>query len=216
MRRRQRGVTLISLLIGMLLSSLCILAMLGLYRNLVQTAVVATHDANQDGQIAAGLLTAQLKLQSAGFGMESGVNLDDPSISLNGSNQRALLWRYKDNLGYQCRGLTDRPGTDDASGKALRILSLLQAGNCSAGASLAGLQWTVRQDLARQWVPAQQSAALPLTELQILHDVDCTPFGFGQPGRHPQVVLNARSSAQLAGSSAEPLSYRICLPNIAE
>lgn len=215
--RRQRGLTLISLLIGMLLSSLCILAMLGLYRNLVHTAVVATQDANQDGQIAAGLLTAQLKLQSAGFGMESGVNLDDPGITVGGSTQRALLWRYQDSLGYQCRGLTDRPGTDSASGKALRILSLLQADDCTANASLGGLQWKVRQDLARQVVPEHHPAAQPLTGFLITPSVECTPFGFGEAARHPQVTLSAHNSVRLAGNDEiDLLSYHICLSNIAE
>ncbi|MCY1267957.1 hypothetical protein D9M68_216890 [compost metagenome] len=217
--KRQSGISLISLMLGLLLSTLSILAMLGLYRNLVQAAVVATQDANQDGQLAAGLLTAQLELQSAGFGIDGNTpaNLQKTDIALDGASQPALLWRYRDSLGHQCRGLVDRGASDAASGKAVRLLSLLQADNCSAGASLAGMNWTVRHDLARQLVPAaQQAAPQPLVSFA-LASVDCAPYGFGERARHPQVTLSAQSSSQLAGASGiQPLSYSLCLSNIVE
>ncbi|UVE17292.1 hypothetical protein NVV93_17185 [Pseudomonas sp. LS44] len=218
--RQQRGVSLISLMIGMLLSTVCILAMLGLYKNLVQTAVVATQDANQDGQLAAGLLTAQLELQSAGFGIDTigSQHLQKTAISLDGSNPSALLWRYLDAAGYQCRGLVDRAGSDANTGKPVRLFTLLQADSgCSAGASLGGLNWSVRSELAKLQVPAtQQAAPQPLIAFSIA-SLDCAPFGVGAKARHPQVTLSAPSSAQLAGTSGiAPLSYSICLPNITE
>lgn len=217
--KRQRGLTLISLMIGLVLSSLCILAMLGLYRNLVQAAVVATQDANQDGQLAAGLLSAQMELQSAGFGIDSGASnsLQRTTITLDGQNPVALLWRFRDASGYQCRGLVDRGASDAASGRPVRLLSLLQAnGGCTAGSSLAGLNWNVRQDLAQLQVPAaQQSAPVALVEFSVAA-VDCAPFGQGSKARHPQVTLTAQSSAQLAGAAVAPLSYSLCLSNIPE
>ncbi|AYC31433.1 hypothetical protein D3880_03075 [Pseudomonas cavernae] len=218
--KRQGGVSLISLMVGMLLSSLCVLAMLALYKNLVQTAVVATQDANQDGQLTSGLLTAQLELQSAGFGIDSASppNLLKTTLAFAGVNQPALLWRYLDGAGYQCRGLIDRGASDPHSGKPVRLLSLLQvAGGCSAGAGLSGLNWAVRSDLAKLAVPAaQQAAPQPLVTFDIA-SLNCAPFGIGAADRHPQVTLSAPSSAQLAGAGGiAPLSYSICLPNIAE
>ncbi|MBM7062771.1 hypothetical protein JQX08_18820 [Pseudomonas sp. UL073] len=216
--KRQTGLTLISLMIGMLLSTMCILAMLALYRNLVQTAVVATQDANQDGQLAAGLLSAQLEVQSAGFGIDSSAasNLEKSTISLSGSSHSALLWRYLDASGYQCRGLVDRGASDANSGKAVRLLSLLQADSgCSASANLAGLNWSVRQDLAKLLVPAAQQAAPQAVVTFSIAKVDCAPFGLGVAASHPQVTLSAQSSAQLAGASGvAPLSYSLCLTNI--
>ncbi|CAD5108230.1 PilW family protein [Zestomonas carbonaria] len=214
---RQRGVNLISLMVGTLLSVIGILAMLTLYRNLVQTAVVATQDANQDGQLAAGLLTAQLELQNAGFGIDPGgaQNLLKTDVSLGGQSHPALLWRYRDATGYQCRGLVDRADQDAVTGKALRRLSLLEASGCGAG--LGGLSWSVRHELARLQVPDdQQAAPQPLVDFTVAA-VDCAPFGFGAKARHPQVTLTAQSSAQLAGASGiAPLSYSLCLSNIAE
>jgi len=63
---RQLGVSLISLMVGLLLSMIGILAGLTLYKNIVQTTVQTRSDAVQDGQIASALLTLQLELQSAG------------------------------------------------------------------------------------------------------------------------------------------------------
>ncbi len=73
----EAGITLISMMIGLVISSLSILAMLSLYRNLVHQAADSIVHSNLDGQVAAGLLTAQIELQSAGFGIASAaVNQD--------------------------------------------------------------------------------------------------------------------------------------------
>jgi len=50
--RYQQGFNLISLMVGMTLSLISIMAMLTLYKNLVSNAAIATQDARQDGQVA--------------------------------------------------------------------------------------------------------------------------------------------------------------------
>lgn len=67
MSRAQRGFTLISLMVGTVISLLSILAMLSLYKNLVYSSVTSIQSASQDGQVAAALLTAQRELMNGGF-----------------------------------------------------------------------------------------------------------------------------------------------------
>ena len=64
---RQQGATLISLLVGMLISLLTIAAMLATYKVAVEVSGSASRDAARDGQVASGILTAQLELQQAGY-----------------------------------------------------------------------------------------------------------------------------------------------------
>jgi hypothetical protein len=65
----QQGFNLISLMIGMVISLITVLAMLSLYRTLVGISVESASLAKVEGQKASGLLTAQIALQQAGFGL---------------------------------------------------------------------------------------------------------------------------------------------------
>lgn len=65
----QRGFTLISLMVGTVVSMVGILALMFLYKDMVQTSVTALSNAKQDGQIASAQLTMQKELQTAGFGV---------------------------------------------------------------------------------------------------------------------------------------------------
>ncbi|WP_248796087.1 PilW family protein [Pseudomonas sp. MWU13-2105] len=67
MSRDQRGFTLISLMVGTVISLLSILAMLSLYKNLVYISATSIQSARQDGQVASALLTAQRELTNGGF-----------------------------------------------------------------------------------------------------------------------------------------------------
>ncbi|NWA29028.1 hypothetical protein HX866_29490 [Pseudomonas gingeri] len=67
MSRAQRGFTMISMMVGTVISMLSILAMLSLYKNLIYSSVTSIQSASQDGQIASALLTAQRELMNGGF-----------------------------------------------------------------------------------------------------------------------------------------------------
>ncbi|MEB0150626.1 prepilin-type N-terminal cleavage/methylation domain-containing protein [Pseudomonas sp. CCC2.2] len=83
MSRRQDGFTLISLMVGMVISLVSILAMLSLYKNLVHSSVVSTQSARQDGQVASGLLMAQRALMNAGFWMGSSTTRASTDVDNN-------------------------------------------------------------------------------------------------------------------------------------
>lgn len=71
-----RGFTLLNLLIGMVISSVGILALLSLYRGMTEHSVLSLNDAGQNGQQTLGILAVQMELQRAGFGIQSPIVFD--------------------------------------------------------------------------------------------------------------------------------------------
>lgn len=126
--RTQRGATLISMMVGMLLSLLSIAAMLAVYKATAEAATTATGTTQREGQLASALLGAQIELQQAGFGVDAGI--DRLAVT-----QTQVLWRYRPDLDGQltCAGL--RLG--GASQTGTRSLLLLQPTPCE-GALVAG------------------------------------------------------------------------------
>ncbi|HBN53705.1 MAG TPA: hypothetical protein DD456_06615 [Stenotrophomonas sp.] len=101
-RTRQRGQSLISMMIGLVISLITIAAMLTLYKTMVGVSNEASVAARRDGQISAGLLAAQIELQSAGFGVAPTEPLNQRlAISNNG---KQVAWRYNDGAN-RCAGL---------------------------------------------------------------------------------------------------------------
>src|SRR5699024_1682038 len=111
--KSQLGTTLISLLIGLLIAMLCIIAVLSSYRTIVKTGVESRVAATHDAQLQTGLTTAQIFLQNAGFGLE-GLNnlLSEANIQVESQNASALLWRYKSDNNIVCQGLADIKSSD--------------------------------------------------------------------------------------------------------
>lgn len=105
-KARQRGQSLISLMIGMLISIITVAAMLVMYKTMINLSANASRSAQRDGQVAAALLGTQMDLQSAGFGVPSSDALSTKlTISAAG---KQVVWRDKINLTdttYQCSGL---------------------------------------------------------------------------------------------------------------
>lgn len=74
--RYTRGITLLNLLIGMVVSSIGVLAMLSLYKGMAEHSAISINDATQDGQQTLGILAAQMELQRAGFGINNPIAID--------------------------------------------------------------------------------------------------------------------------------------------
>ena len=67
---RQRGISLISLMIGLLVSLLAVMGMMALYRTVMHTTTESGAYAQLAGDRSAALLVAHTYLQGAGFGVE--------------------------------------------------------------------------------------------------------------------------------------------------
>lgn len=233
--RTQQGFSLISLMLGATLSLLSIIAMMTLYKNLVTNAIVATEDAQQDGQVASARLTIQRGLQAAGYGIENAttgnsnalelrsdaqlsVNLTTfasmgNSVSIPGDTAGNLLfWRYKDGSSSYCHGVMSNAGG----------LYELSVDSASCTGSFTGQTWTIRplvsppQDLGALARgagddPTRDAAIVDLAPFQV-NKASCWPYG-----QNADSTLTGKGFLQLAYDSAVTLGQStkttVCLTN---
>ena len=212
----QQGMTLVGLMVGLLLSMISILAAMMLYQNLVKVSIESRTDAAQDGQLASAMLSLQLELQSAGFGIAA----TDPGshIQLVAGPPQTLYWRYRDGAGFACRGFRIED-IEDNTRRQLQFLTLPSA-SCNAAGVLSGLpNWAISSVLAEFRASDAASAGLPAIAMSLAVQ-SCFPYGMGEAANHQMVTVTADNAARRAAAdegAAAPnaaLEYNFCLPNI--
>lgn len=113
-RGHQAGQSLISMMIGVLISLFTIAGMMVLYKVMIDTSGNASRAALRDGQVSSALLAAQVELQQAGFGVPPG-DAFDTKLAVAG---KQVVWRYRTNLAssdYVCAGLRLVDDKDDSA-----------------------------------------------------------------------------------------------------
>lgn len=198
----QHGSTLISLLIGMLISLLCIGGSFTLYKNLVRVASETQSDANYDGQLALSMLTARLELQNAGFGIPA-PNTSHITTQTT-SSEVSLYWRYKISNQVYCKGLRD---IAVGSNRELRLIDASTSA-CTETAALSSLTYTTTQTLGEF-----KNYSAPVVGFTVSQQ-SCWPYGVGKIAQHYQVVVAANSAAKQFNSAISASNYTFCLPNI--
>lgn len=220
------GMSLISLMIGILISMIGILAGFMLYQNMVKVTLQTRTDAAQDGQLASAMLSLQLELQSAGFGIDKAAS-PGPHLVLVAGPPQTLYWRYLNDptatTSSVCRAFRIKDDESDTK-RELQLLSPTNPASCTLGADLAGL--------AGGWSPAAKLAefhksekALDVKSFPVITITDavssCFPYGLGQAGNYRMVTITAdgavRRAAIDAGEAAPaiaPSVYSFCIPNI--
>ncbi|MEN1957654.1 hypothetical protein [Luteimonas changyuni] len=190
-RQRQRGMTLIGTLVGLLLSVLGVVAMLALYRTMVDTSTSSELSAVRDSQLASALLGAQMELQAVGWRIEPGTAGDNLRVSADG---RGVVWRFRDVDGgpMLCAGMrivAEAPAAGAAmagpDGPLAQGLYLMPATPCS-GVDDAGVTWaTPGQPTPRMLVSAVgfhvgqgEVSVLRLAEARFVQQAGaCEPYG---------------------------------------
>lgn len=212
----QKGVSLVSLMVGLLLSMIGILAGLALYKNIVHTTVQTRSDALQDGQIASALLTLQLELQSAGYGLAADPTKTHIARSAAGD---ALYWRQNTGT-LECKGFRIHTSADGLT-RQLQLLKLA-TGTCNETATLTTLNWTADNILAEFRQSAATGLNLPTFTTALNPVANCFPYGMGVRGTHPMVTISAENAAITAAKTQDstatgpnaPFSYDFCLSNL--
>ena len=193
MRCTQKGSTIVSLMVGLVISMLCLIALLTLFKAIVTT------NAQQDTQLFNGLTLAQMLAQNAGFGFSSGTNVLIPSSTLALDNnisvesQKAVLWRYYTTINIPntltCQGIASVLNNNQTK------LILLKANSCAQTSNLDSLTWTVDRVLAV--LPSASTISFNLTTQT------CTPYGIGTAASHSKLTITANT-----------FSFPVCLSNI--
>lgn len=223
---RQKGLSLIGLLIGLLISVLCILASLTLYKNLIKVATESKLDSDHDGQLASAMLMIQLEVQSAGYGIP-GATLSH-IVKHEPAGVRQLLWRFTTDNGttYQCRGLRE----ESADGGQFRVLKLIKVDSgCNSTAALNSFTWNATNPIATlgRWrVVADGVSGVGLDDYisskthMFNFDVGnaaCNPYGANSAATENRgfLTVTVPGSAFLQGAAGMTATeYKYCLPNI--
>lgn len=230
--RRQGGASLVALMVGMVIALIASISGLALYKTAVQQTsgpqgMVA--DSRIDGQLASGLLSAQMLLQEAGFGLSKpnaaehllllrdarldGARLEGRPVVLGNaaSPGNALLWASNPELSADparqvCQGLYADPVS--------RALVLLRVqGNCQPLATRwQQLEWQ------RRSLVAAELLADPVA-LDVRRNAGCWPYGAlpqamtGRPAPSAAVEVGLAYVGSVAGSRNR---YTSCLSNLSE
>jgi hypothetical protein len=186
--RRQSGESLVSLMVGLLVSMLVALAMVSMFKVSNRFTSQAGQDAAADAQVTSALLRAGIATQDAGFGLADaafGVQLKvladaalagstlSGSAVANGSSGNAVLWAMQTGANPQCAGLLYQDASNGTGGLYYLGPVACSSGNVSGWSALA---WT-----STPWVerPASQaSAAYNQTKISFSAvSSACKPFG---------------------------------------
>lgn len=230
--QRQQGVSLVGLMVGMAISLLAILGALSLHETASRTLFGAgglVVSANQDGQLASGLLTAQIALQGAGFGLATpaansqlllltGASFDGETFKLLGTRAtinataqagNAVVWVHNPGLSadatqHRCLALLSDPES--------RAFYLLQSnGACQPLAAQWNQVTWKRQTLVSTGLMSQAVA------LSVRNASACWPYGavpeaiakIAPPSASVSVSLSYASSVTGSGNT-----YTSCLANL--
>ena len=214
--RTQRGVSLISTLIGMVIAMIAVTAVMAAYQNTLATIVPATQNAQTDGQRVAGLLRANKLLQGAGYGITaatfgtdivvlSGAGLSGSTLS--GTSQtgstavgNAVVWGMDTGVGYTCEGLYA------ASTGGLRRLVPV---TCTAATQFGSLTWT-----------AETMVDDTRTHTMTAVSESCNPYGVAEGtdgaavGDRTVTMSTTMSTQDASNAFADvPVSLTTCLAN---
>ena len=208
---RQRGVTLISLMTGLVISMVLVLATLMLFQRMVRATTAARSDAQADAQRSAAFLSAGIAAQEAGYGIDAaqaGTHLvvltnaaladsalsGTPASSL-GATGNAVVWAENATGTPRCSALLAPSGSDQGS--------LLKLGPvaCADAAAFSALAWTA--------LPLSDAPAAPVTITW--REAACTPFGIAAGTGAPEKVLLTLTAAN---SNGVVLETSQCLANV--
>ncbi len=206
------------MLIGLLISVLCILASLTLYKSLVRVAADTKVDSSYDGQLAAAMLTVQMEVQNTGYGMTF-----KPGDFLKREEEKAveLLWRYKSGNDFTCRSLQELSEGADGSLKHHKLSLREATAGCTESSNLLSITaWKEISALGRwpvvkkveEYLTQKTTVNKTLLDFSFVRTA-CSPFGALPPASRLILTVSAPSSALLNGTEVSPNEFTFCLPN---
>ena len=236
-RLMQRGATLISTMIGLLLGLFAVLSVMTLYKTQVNQTFQTRTNTSIDGQVAAALMTTQLEVQRAGFGVEV-VAAVSPAVTPNSclgtatagpngtANTDVVLLSGATLTGNTLAGTAQTISATAVTGNAVvwRSVDASAASTCSGFIAVGGglkLLPSVACTNATTWasgtwagaqdvvVPGTLSAGKAMAFSAKM--ASCTPFGRGTSSSVLELTTSVGQSVDNITSSAIS-----CIPNICQ
>ena len=200
---RQSGISLISLMVGLLISLLAILLVMTLYKLVIGVSINSIGTSQRDGQLASALLATQIELQQAGYGIERAVGTPDATLLSISNTPTQAVWRFRPDLVTDtCAGVRLTSTGTDAG------LSWLPPKSCTSATTVT---WTASelQPLASQAVFFAPKAR---------DDSTLSEAGVADLGSARFIALSAAEGCVLpyaqqafAATDARPIAQRLVL-----
>ena len=226
---RQRGITLISLMTGLVISMVLVLATLMLFQRMVRASTAARIDAQADAQRTAAFLSAGIAAQEAGYGIDAAqagthlVVLEDAKLdgsTLSGTSvSQGRTPNIVDHNGYAVVWAENATGTPQPRCSALLAPSPSDKGGlrklgpvtCANAAAFSDLAWTTALPLMdAPTAPVADPPTAPLVTIT-WREAACTPFGIAAGTGAPEKVLLTLTAAN---SNGVVLETSQCLANV--
>ena len=218
---RQRGITLISLMTGLVISMVLVLATLMLFQRMVRATTAARIDAQADAQRTAAFLSAGIAAQEAGYGIDAAqagthlvvltnAALADSALSGTpaslGATGNAVVWAENATGARRCSALLAPSGSGQGG---LRKLGPVP---CADAAAFSTLDWTTVLPLPLMDAPTTPVADPPTAPLVAItwREAACTPFGIAAGTGAPKVLLTLTAD----NSNGVVLETSQCLANV--
>lgn len=218
MSRYQLGATLVSLLVGLVIAMLCIIAVLTAYKTIVKSGVDSRRASTHDSQLQSGITSAQMFLQNAGFGLDGNNHVLSTTLEINSKNANTILWRFKEGSTIVCQGLADIEGENNINRKLVLIEGFADDSNraCNQIDNLSSFVWKVQSTLSTL-EDYSTDQANPSQVSFVKESKACIPFGATDSSeitQHPYITISVATSTQkIAG--LEKVKVPVCLVNIA-
>jgi Tfp pilus assembly protein PilW len=199
--RNQRGISLISLLVGLVVSLTATVGLLSIYRNSLQVTTSAQQSSVNDSQLASLLLRTGAAIQDAGYGITtpafgtqiipiSGATLNGTSLSGTAASTatavNGIVWATLTGASTQCAGFV---------APAAGGLIYLQPAACNDATTWSSIAWQSTV------VASQSNSVITFTVAQ----QSCQPYGIPATTGKYTVNLNTTDSIGAAISSLQCL-----------
>jgi Tfp pilus assembly protein PilV len=223
--RLQAGVTLISLMVGLLISLVAVLGLMSIYHNSLQVTTSATKSALNDSQLAGLLLRSAAAVQDAGYGISSAafgtqaVAISGAALSAGGSAVTDATATSSTIASATLSGTSAAVGTSvnavvwaTLTGANTQCagfyapttggLTYLEPVNCTDATQFATLSWTSKPIAS----PPVANSAHPITFT--FAQQTCSPYGITNTTASYSLTLATQNSLGVAVSSVQ------CLMNL--
>lgn len=230
--RFQKGLTLISLMVGSMVSIIVLLAGVTFYKNHIQATTGVVQMSSYAANLSFVLNFIEVEVSSAGFGFVEGVNVyDKRAVDINVQDDfQDLYWALDKNIDpgdedMDCAGLRERRSVDDETNfQYITLYYLKPASACTEGQELAGIQWTEVEPIAvfeskdvHTYLVSDDHDFIFSFELK--NDEHCMPFGLSDTD------ITTRSKLKVTGfyptgltkAVPDPIDqfvFDVCLANV--
>ena len=205
---RKNGFSLIELLIAITLSTLAVLMMLMVFKQVTRVSIEVTQDSDYDAQLETGVLILQKLVQNAGYG--NGEFDDIVEGSFQGKS--AIFWRFvtdldEEPLSYECQGAVELTTEENSLFNHRLTLLRPKSGTCNAASELESLEW----------IPINIISTLK-SEFEdeiFLYDLAgaCKPYGIQDIEGLRQLTITGRR-LNIADGLGRTIQRAVCLSNI--